>query len=135
SSGPIDVFVITVIVGYGAGSALLLCGHSRSWRSARAPSRSRGPTIRAPGGRFAGLMPCLRGAHRVPPDRNRARSCGSHCRGERVHVVGAPVPLPVDEEAGCAGHTARVRARNILVDAPGISTPPKLVPEAVDVEP
>src|SRR3954451_23076138 len=70
----------------------------------------------------------------MPPDRNGARSCGSHCGGWRVHVVGAPVALPVDEEAGCAGDTARVCARNIFLDAAGIPAPPKLFPEAFGIE-
>ena len=87
-----------------------ICGHSRSWRSAQA--RPAGAARRS--GHSApvrGLVSRLRGAHRMPPDRNGARSCSSHCGGERVDVVGAPVPLPVDEEAGCAGHTARVCAQ------------------------
>jgi len=34
-----------------------------------------------------GLVSRLRGAHRMPPDRNGARSSSSHCGSERVHVV------------------------------------------------
>ena len=59
---------------------------------------------------------------------------GGDCGRQRVEVVGAVVPLSVDEEGGGSGRAADVGGLDVLGDPRLVDVASEVVVEAVDVE-
>src|SRR3954453_14686112 len=74
-------------------------------------------------------------ALRVAPDQVPARARATHGRGEGRDVVRAVMALAVDEEAGRAGHAARVGAGHVLRDPVGVHLADQRLAEPLEIEP